>query len=83
MPGKPKTARGKKTAATTTGATKRRAAAAKSGGGNDKGAVSPEQRWKMISEAAYYLAEKRGFTGHPADDWIEAEKQIDAQLTHR
>lgn len=31
----------------------------------------------MIAEAAYYLAQKRGFTGENAlDDWLEAERQI-------
>jgi hypothetical protein len=31
----------------------------------------------MISEAAYYLAEKRGFTGENAlDDWLAAERQV-------
>jgi len=31
----------------------------------------------MIDEAAYYLAQKRGFiAGHEMDDWLEAEKEI-------
>ena len=35
----------------------------------------------MIAEAAYYLAEKRGFgDGDPVSDWIAAESQIDARL---
>ena len=38
----------------------------------------------MISEAAYFLAEKRGFTGgDPCVDWAEAEVQVDALLKHR
>jgi hypothetical protein len=38
----------------------------------------------MISEAAYYKAEKRGFIGgDPAADWVEAEKEIDAILKKR
>ncbi len=46
--------------------------------------VTPEERWNMIAEAAYYLAEKRAFAGgHPADDWAAAEAQIDAQLAGR
>lgn len=33
----------------------------------------------MIEEAAYYRAEKRGFQpGNELDDWLEAEKEIDA-----
>lgn len=43
--------------------------------------ITPEQRWHMISEAAYYRAEKRGFIGgDPAGDWIDAEAEIDAML---
>ncbi|HYN76767.1 MAG TPA: DUF2934 domain-containing protein [Lamprocystis sp. (in: g-proteobacteria)] len=35
----------------------------------------------MIALAAYYLAEQRGFPGSGAlDDWIAAERQIDAML---
>ena len=43
--------------------------------------VTPEERWNMIAEAAYYLAEQRGFSGgHPAEDWKMAEAQIDEML---
>jgi hypothetical protein len=36
--------------------------------------VTPEERWHMVAEAAYYIAEKRGFGfGHPVDDWVAAE----------
>jgi hypothetical protein len=46
--------------------------------------VTPEERWHMISEAAYYRAEKRGFVGgDSAEDWAEAEAQIDAELAKR
>jgi hypothetical protein len=32
---------------------------------------------QKIAEAAYYRAEKRGFTpGHEIEDWLEAEKEI-------
>ena len=35
----------------------------------------------MIAEAAYYLAERRGFDGgDPVADWLEAEAEIDALL---
>jgi len=43
--------------------------------------ISAEQRQKMIAEAAYYLAEQRGFDGgDPIADWLQAESQIDQQL---
>jgi hypothetical protein len=45
---------------------------------------SESERRHMIAEAAYYLAEKRGFAdGDPTRDWIAAEAQIDAQLRQR
>jgi hypothetical protein len=35
----------------------------------------------MIAEAAYYLAEKRGFQGgDPVLDWLEAERVINRLL---
>jgi len=44
-------------------------------------AVTPEQRYHMIAEAAYYRAERRGFgSGDPARDWLEAEAEIDRIL---
>ena len=44
-------------------------------------AFSESERRHMIAEAAYYLAEKRGFAdGDPAQDWIAAEAQIEALL---
>lgn len=43
---------------------------------------SAEQRHRMISEAAYYIAEHRGFAaGDTIHDWLQAEKQIDSQLS--
>jgi hypothetical protein len=37
-----------------------------------------EADWhRMIAEAAYYLAQKRGFVGlHSLDDWLAAEQQV-------
>jgi Protein of unknown function (DUF2934) len=32
----------------------------------------------MIAEAAYYLAEQRGFSGgDPVQDWLDAESMVD------
>jgi hypothetical protein len=46
------------------------------------GAVSPEERNRMVAEAAYYRAEQRGFAeGSPLEDWLAAESQIDAMLS--
>lgn len=43
--------------------------------------VSSEERWRMVAEAAYLRAEKRGFTGgNPTDDWLAAEAEVDKLL---
>lgn len=44
--------------------------------------ITAQERWRMISENAYYRAERRAFSGgNPADDWAAAEAEIDAELT--
>jgi hypothetical protein len=43
--------------------------------------VSLKEREALIREAAYYLAEKRGFAGgHETDDWAAAEREVDTRL---
>ncbi len=38
-------------------------------------------RGRLIAEAAYYRAERRGFApGHEVQDWLDAEREIDAEL---
>jgi hypothetical protein len=45
-------------------------------------AVSDEQRRAMISEAAYLRAEERGFgSGYELEDWLVAEREVDALLS--
>jgi len=40
---------------------------------------SPEEREYLISEAAYYRAERRGFApGNEIEDWLQAETEIDS-----
>ena len=44
--------------------------------------ITASERRQMIAEAAYYIAEKRNFLGGEVhNDWIDAEKQIDASYT--
>ena len=44
-------------------------------------AVTAQIRRAMIAEAAYYIAEQRGFgDGREVEDWLIAERQIDAVL---
>lgn len=43
--------------------------------------VSHEERWRMVAEAAYYIAQRRGFVGGDAiADWVAAEAEVDARL---
>jgi hypothetical protein len=40
--------------------------------------IDAQERHNRISEAAYYIAEKRGFEGLSThDDWFSAETEID------
>lgn len=40
--------------------------------------MTPEERNHYISVAAFYIAERRGFTpGNPAEDWVAAETEVD------
>ena len=42
--------------------------------------VTAEQRYKMIQEAAYFIAQRKGFTSDPLLDWEEAEAEINRKL---
>ncbi|MDD5031018.1 MAG: DUF2934 domain-containing protein [Rhodoferax sp.] len=44
-------------------------------------AMSIEQRNHCVSVAAFYIAERRGFTpGNPQADWLQAEAEIDRMI---
>lgn len=46
------------------------------GGGADR-LISADERRRMIAEAAYFRALRRGFAaGNPVDDWLTAEREI-------
>ena len=50
--------------------------------GSSLAPVTEEMRQAMIAEAAYYIAERRGFgNGHDVEDWLLAETQIDGMLS--
>lgn len=43
--------------------------------------ISPEQRRRHVELAAYFMAERHGFTpGHEHEDWIAAEAEIDRMI---
>ncbi len=44
--------------------------------------ISAEERHHLISVAAYYIAERRGFHGASSHaDWLQAECEIDAMIS--
>ena len=44
----------------------------------------PDERQRMIAEAAYLIAEQRNFHGDLAfDDWLQAEAEIDALFAEK
>jgi len=48
----------------------------------EKTPVSAQERRRMIAEAAFYKAARRGFIGgDPEQDWFEAEREINARLS--
>ena len=60
---------------------KRAARPAKPAAAPAKAHVSEETRRAMIAESAYLRAERRGFApGNEVEDWVAAEKEVDALL---
>ena len=53
-------------------------AAAKKNGPEEQ--TSPEERFRLIQEAAYFKAEKEGFIHDPSECWLVAEAEVDARL---
>lgn len=46
-------------------------------------AISVEERFHMIREAAYYISEKNGFNPElELSSWLQAEKEINDKLLH-
>jgi hypothetical protein len=51
---------------------------------DDPFVISPEERHRLIAEAAYFRAQRRGFAGgeeQAQQDWLEAEAEIDRALS--
>jgi hypothetical protein len=47
-------------------------------------AIDPDLRHRMISEAAYYHFQQRGYAeGSELDDWLQAEAEIDHLIANR
>ncbi len=44
--------------------------------------IIPEQRYKLIAQAAYFIAEKRGFPiDAELENWLQAESDINTQFS--
>jgi hypothetical protein len=43
--------------------------------------LSPEQRYKMIEETAYYIAERHGFNGDSQYFWSLAVQEVEQRLS--
>jgi hypothetical protein len=43
--------------------------------------ISPEEGRRLVAEAAYFIAERRGFAaGQELDDWLQAEAKVNRTL---
>jgi Protein of unknown function (DUF2934) len=43
--------------------------------------ISAEELRKLIAEAAYYRAKRRGFApGHEEEDWVQAEAEVKERI---
>jgi len=55
--------------------------AGRGAGRNGDESVTPARRHEMIAEYAYRRAAGRGFVdGDPFQDWLEAEREVEAEL---
>jgi hypothetical protein len=56
---------------------------AKSQAAENKAAVqpTPEERYRMVETAAYFIAEQHGFQGRSDEHWAAAERAIAAKLS--
>ncbi|AUX36110.1 MULTISPECIES: DUF2934 domain-containing protein [Sorangium] len=41
---------------------------------------SREERHRLIAKVAYGYAERAGFRNNPVEDWLNAEREVDARL---
>ena len=57
------------------------AAKHKKGGDYETADITPEERHRMVAEAAYYRAEQHGFNpDRHMEDWLAAEAEVDTLL---
>lgn len=68
----------KKKAASKTSADKK--PAAKKTAPKTQKTITAEERYQLIQDTAYYLAEKNKFEGDPSEYWLKAEQMVDKNL---
>jgi hypothetical protein len=74
----------KKTAAAAAPSKTRKKAPTAAKAAKPRHGIPPEERQRLIAQAAYIKAEQRGFSGgSPEQDWLLAEAEIDAMLMKR
>ena len=79
-PAAKKAAAPKKVAAPKKAVAPKKAAAAKKPAGKAR-KISPEERYRMVAVAAYFIAERNSFAGSPVGYWTEAEVQISKMMS--
>ena len=53
----------------------------KKGGDYESADITPEERHRMVAEAAYYRAQQHGFNpDRHMEDWLAAEAEVDTLL---
>jgi hypothetical protein len=86
VPAKPGAARPravKKAGAAGIGSVAAKAAERKAGPATQKKPAAkptPEERYRMVETAAYFIAEQHGFQGRSDEHWAAAEREIAAKL---
>jgi hypothetical protein len=45
--------------------------------------ITQAERQRLVEQAAYFIAERRGFQGNPHDDWVAAEEEVTANLARK
>ncbi len=61
--------------------TTRKASTSKAKTADTTSQISPEEHYRMVEVAAYFLAERNGFAGSPVEYWTAAEAQINKLLS--
>jgi hypothetical protein len=79
-PAAAKAATAKKPAVAKKPAAEKKPAATKKPAAAKANKVGPEERYRMVEVAAYFLAERSSFKGNPVDYWTAAEIQISKLL---